>query len=134
MKKVSVKHYDERGAERFDVEGDVTLKVYMTRADDVREVRATLVNAGVGGLYIHMQDTDLPLGALADLEIRLEGGPLQTTLGLVRWLEPGKGAGIEFFYSTDEERDALDHYLRQWQRARCNSRVHKENGSSGLLL
>ena len=109
--------FDDRRNERFEVDGDVTLKVLMTRTDDVREVRARLVNAGAGGLFVRT-DSDVPVGALAELDIQLDGRPLANTLGLVSWHQPGEGAGIEFFYTTDEERDAIVRYLEQWQRAR----------------
>lgn len=119
----SQRRFDLRRSERVDVGGDVTLRVYLTRTDDVREVEAKLVNAGVGGLYVRAEDCDLPLGALTDLEIRLDGTLLAATLGLVRWVDPdGHGAGLEFFYSTDEERDALRLYLLEWQRAACQQR------------
>lgn len=113
------RRFDGRESERFEVDGDVTLRVYLTRTDDVCEVHATLVNAGMGGLLIRTDAAsgELPVGALADLEIQLDGAPLQHVLGLVRWVDDGrKDAGIEFFYSTDEERDALEYSLRDWHR------------------
>jgi hypothetical protein len=115
-----VRSLDERREERLEVNGEVDLKIYLTRADaaEVREVKGRLVNVSDGGLYIETDETDLPLGALTDLKISLEG-QLADTVGLIRWLEPGKGAGIEFFYSTDEERDALRDYLRRWTAQRA---------------
>ncbi|MHC4393290.1 MAG: PilZ domain-containing protein [Planctomycetota bacterium] len=115
-----VRSLDERREERLEVNGEVDLKIYLTRADaaEVREVKGRLVNVSDGGLYIETDETDLPLGALTDLRISLEG-QLADTVGLIRWLEPGKGAGIEFFYSTDEERDALRDYLRRWTAQRA---------------
>lgn len=124
-----VKQYDTRGGERFDVQGEVTLRVYLTRTNDVREVRARLVNLGVGGLYVEALDNTLPIGALADLEIQLDGCLATTTLGLVRWYENGKGAGIEFFYSTDADRDALHHYLLEWQ---CGKRGPRERSPESV--
>ncbi|GIW72168.1 MAG: hypothetical protein KatS3mg102_1710 [Planctomycetota bacterium] len=108
---------DDRQEERYEVEGEVTLKVLMTRSEDVRSVRARLKNVGIGGLYVET-DAEIPVGTLADLDLRLEGRPLANTLGLVRWLRPGQGLGIEFFYSTEEERDALRAYLEGWVRER----------------
>ena len=64
-------------------------------------------------------------GALADLNLQLDGKGLANTLGLIRWLRPGEGAGIEFFYATEEERDALRDYLLDWvkeQKKRRGSR------------
>ena len=115
-----VRSLDERREERVPVSGEVDLKIYLTRADaaEVREVKGRLVNVSDGGLYIETDEADLPLGALTDLKITLEG-ELADTVGLIRWLEPGKGAGIEFFYSTDEERDALRDYLRRWTTQRA---------------
>ena len=106
---------DERREERIEVNGEVQLRIYLTRADadEVREVKGRLVNVSDGGLYVETDEADLPLGALTDLKLSLEG-ELADTVGLIRWLEPGKGAGIEFFYSTDEERDSLRDYLRRW--------------------
>jgi len=108
------KKIDDRNTNRFEVRGDVTLKVLMTKTEDIQEVQARLINAGPGGLYIETADT-LPEGALATLDIRLEGGSLANTLGLIKWVTPGKGGGIEFFYSTEEERDALLASLESWK-------------------
>lgn len=109
--------FDDRRFQRFDVEGEVELRVILTRSPDVMEVKARLKNAGPGGLFVETKE-ELPKGALADLNLRLEGRPLANTLGLVRWMRPGEGAGIEFFYATDEERDALQAYLQEWLVAR----------------
>ncbi len=110
-----------RRFERYDVDGEVEVKIIFTKSADVKEVKARLRNAGTGGLYVETQE-ELPAGALADLNLRLDGRPLANTLGLVRWMRPGEGAGIEFFYATDEERDALDAYLRDWLAARRAAR------------
>jgi len=126
--------FDGRRSERLVVEGDVTLRVYLTRTDNVREVEAKLVNAGVGGLYVRAEDCDLPLGSLADLEIRLDGALLAASLCLVRWVEPeGRGIGLEFFYSTDEERDALRLYLLERQQAGAH-RVRAQTPSDREVL
>jgi hypothetical protein len=108
---------DDRTNARYAVDGEVTLKVLMTKSDDVRSIRARVRDVGIGGLYVET-DAEIPPGALADLDLRLDGRPLANTLGLVRWLRPGKGAGIEFFYATEEERDALRSYLEGWMRER----------------
>ena len=113
---------DQRHAERIDVDGDIRLRVYLTRRDDVQEVRAHLVNVSAGGLCIDRTDADLPLGALADLELWLEGAPLANTLALIRWIKPGRAAGLEFFYATDEERTAFLYYLELWRRKRSEPR------------
>jgi hypothetical protein len=112
---------DDRRFERFEVDGEVELKVILTRSTDVMEVKARLKNAGTGGLFVETKD-DVPVGALADLNLRLEGGPLANTLGLIRYVKKGEGAGIEFFYATDEERDALERYLDAWGKRRRASR------------
>jgi hypothetical protein len=109
---------DDRRFERYSVDGDVELKVLFTRSNDVKAVKARLKNAGTGGLFVETKE-EIPLGALADLNLKLEGGPLANTLGLIRYVRPGEGAGIEFFYATDEERDALETYLVLWGRARA---------------
>lgn len=108
---------DDRRETRYDVEGEVHLKVLFKNSDDIKEVRARLRNFGPGGIYVET-DEDIPPGALTDLNLKLEGRPLANTLGLVRWLRPGKGFGIEFFYSTDEEREALEAYLGEWLKTR----------------
>jgi hypothetical protein len=108
---------DDRRFERFDVDGEVELRVMFTKSPDVLEVKARLKNAGTGGLYVELKD-EIPAGALADLNLRLDGKPLANTLGLIRWLKPGEGAGIEFFYATEEERDALEGYLLDWLKSR----------------
>lgn len=113
---------NERRFERFDVNGEVDLRVLFTRSPDVKEVKAKLVNAGPGGLYVETRE-ELPPGAIADLNIHLDGADLANTMGLVRWLRPGQGAGIEFFYATEEERDALMTYLNGWlSRRKTDSR------------
>jgi len=108
---------EDRTFDRFEVDGEVVLKVLYTRSSDVKEVRARLKNAGTGGLFIETKE-EIPEGALADLDLRLEGAPLANTLGLIRWHKPGEGVGIEFFYATDEERDALQEYLACWGKRR----------------
>ena len=111
---------NERRFERYEVDGEVDLRVLFTRSPDVKEVKARLINAGNGGLFVETGE-ELPAGAIADLNIHLEGAELANTMGLVRWLKPGKGAGIEFFYATEEERDALVEYLTGWlQRKRVS--------------
>lgn len=112
---------DDRRFERYEVDGEVDLRVLLTRSDDVREVKARLKNAGPGGLFVETKD-EVPVGALADLNLRLEGGSLANTLGLIRYVRPGEGCGIEFFYATDEERLALESYLKNWRKARGRRR------------
>jgi hypothetical protein len=116
-----VRPRDDRRERRYEVEGEVVLKVLFTRSDDVKEIRAKLVNFGPGGIFVETAE-EVPPGALAELDLKLEGQPLANTMGLVRWLKPGRGVGLEFFYSTDEERDALERYLEEWLAARrqCN--------------
>ncbi len=121
--------FDDRANERFEVDGEVTLRVLMTRSDDVKQIRARVRDVGLGGIYVET-DADIPPGALADLDLRLDGRPLANTMGLVRWLKPGKGAGIEFFYATDEERDALRAYLEGWLQARVGARVSSRRGDA----
>jgi hypothetical protein len=108
---------DDRRATRFEVDGEVRLKVFFTRTDDVREISARLKNVSPGGIFVETTE-EIPPGVLADLDLRLEGAPLANTLGLVRWWKPGEGVGIEFFYATEEERDALDALLADWVRRR----------------
>src|SRR5438105_1040365 len=88
---------EDRRQIRYEVEGEVFLKVLFTKTADMKEVRARLRNVCAGGIYIETEET-IPMGALADLELKLEGKPLANTLGLVRWFRPGEGVGIEFLY------------------------------------
>jgi hypothetical protein len=118
------KTLEDRKYERFDVEGEVDLRVIFTKSADVMEVRARLKNVGTGGLYIETKEA-LPPGALADLNLKLEG-KVANTLGLIRWLNPGEGAGIEFFYATEEERDALREHLIDWVRTEKKRRGSRD--------
>jgi hypothetical protein len=117
MTKKPVDPKDDRRETRYEVEGEVELKVLFMRSEEMKEVRARLRNFGPGGIYAETEE-DIPPGALAELNLKLEGRPLANTMGLVRWLRPGKGVGIEFFYSTDEEREALESYLSEWLATR----------------
>lgn len=113
---------EDRRSTRYEVEGDVCLRVLFTRSNDLKEVRGRLVNAGPGGLFIETADAIEP-GALADLDLQLDGERLANTLGLVRWVKPGEGAGIEFFYGTDEEKAAIEGYLVGWVHRRREGRA-----------
>lgn len=104
---------DDRRHVRHDASGVVDLRIILTHAPDVRQVRARLRNAGRGGLYVETAE-EIPPGVLADLDIRLEGEALANTLGLVRWCKPGDGVGIEFFYATDDEKVALEARIDDW--------------------
>jgi hypothetical protein len=115
-----MKPVDDRKLERYEVDGEVLLKVIFTKSADMKEVRARLVNAGTSGLYVETKE-DLPPNALVDLNLKLDGRPLANTLGLVKWVKPGEGAGIEFFYATEEERDALERYLLEWIKTRSKT-------------
>ena len=108
---------EDRRFDRYDADGEVDLRVILTSSDDVRELKARLRNASTGGLYVETRD-EVPVGALADLKLRLEGSSQASTLGLIRHVRPGEGCGIEFFYATEEERDALDSHLTSWRKAR----------------
>lgn len=104
---------DQRASARYRLGGDVRLRLYPMRAEgDVCEVEAELLDAGRGGLRARAAGPELPLGALADLEIGDASEPEASTLSLVRWTEPGGMVGLEFFYATEEDRVALEHYLR----------------------
>ncbi len=109
---------DDRRQARFEVEGEVRLKVFFTRTDDVKEISARLRNVSPGGIFVETPE-EIPPGLLADLDLRLDGAPLANTLGLVRWWKPGEGVGIEFFYGTEEEKEALDRYLAEWVERRA---------------
>lgn len=107
------KEQEARRSRRFEVEGDVHVKVLFTKSNDLKSVKAKLKNAGLGGLFIETKDL-FEEGALADLSMELADGSLANTLGLIRWIKPGKGIGIEFFYGSEEERDALERYIAAW--------------------
>lgn len=114
---MAINSIDDRRFERYDVDGEVELKVLFTKSHDVKAVKARLKNAGTGGLFVETKE-EIPPGALTDLNLRLDGKPLANTLGIVRWYRAGEGAGIEFFYATEEERDALESYLLDWLKGR----------------
>lgn len=104
---------DDRRVNRIDIDAPVLLKVFMTQTDDVQTVRGRLRDIGLGGLYVETE-TELPEGALADLDLELAGKKMESAVGLVRWYKPGVGAGIEFFYTTDEERDEVETVVAEW--------------------
>jgi hypothetical protein len=117
MLKKPIKPGDERRDDRVEADGEVRLKVFFTRTDDVKEVSARLKNVSPGGVFVETPE-EIPPGMLADLDLKLEGAPLANTLGLIRWWRPGEGVGIEFFYATAEEKEALDAYLSAWSKRR----------------
>ena len=65
---------DDRRHERFEADGEVILRVLLTRCDDVASIRARVRDVGLGGLYVETE-ADIPPGALADLELRLDAVP-----------------------------------------------------------
>ena len=110
---------DDRRHERYEASGEVELRIVYTHTTDVTAVRARLVNAGKGGLFLETE-AEIPPGVLADLDVRLEGIELSNTLGLVRWTKPGAGVGVEFFYATDEEKTALEARIAEWLARRSD--------------
>jgi hypothetical protein len=117
MSREEVQGREDRRKVRHEVQGEVQVRVLFTKTANLKEVRARLRNFGTGGIYVETSE-EIPPGALADLDLKLEGRPLANTLGLVRWYRPGEGVGIEFLYGTDEERDALEAYLDEWLKTR----------------
>lgn len=108
---------DDRRGDRYGVKGDVVLKIlYTSRGEqELKKIRAKVKDAGVGGLCVEPEkEVDLDEGVLADLDFRLEGAPARNSLGLIRWAKREKGIGIEFFYGSAEERDALRSYIEAW--------------------
>ena len=108
-----MKKLDDRQAMRLDADGEVRLRQIFTRGAAPKEVRGLIRNVSATGLCI-TPESPVEVGTLADLELQLDGQPLAHTLGLIRWADPATGVGIEFFYGTEEERDALQHYILAW--------------------
>ena len=50
------KEQEARRSRRFEVEGDVHVKVLFTKSNDLKSVKAKLKNAGLGGLFIETKD------------------------------------------------------------------------------
>lgn len=120
---------NERRSARYEVDGEVCLRVLFTRSNDIQEVKARVRNVGPGGLFVETTEPIDP-GALTDLDLRLTGHPLANTMGIVKWIKPGEGAGIEFFYGTDEEKEALERYLLDWLARKKGKRGRPEPSAS----
>ena len=112
-----MKRLDDRHEPRREADGEVRLRFLFTKNEDVEELRGELKDVSPGGLCVDPEGP-VEVGALAELDLRLTGEPLKHTLGLVRWVDPDRGVGIEFFYGTDEEKRALEEYLSRWLEAR----------------
>ena len=108
---------EQRDAKRIEIEGEVELKILFTRSDELKEVHGQLSNISDGGVYIQTKDP-IEEGALADLKFKIDGPGRKTNnpLGLVRWVENGKGVGIEFFYGSEQEKEEIKAALTKLMR------------------
>lgn len=108
---------EQRDAKRIEIEGEVELKILFTRSDELKEVRGQLANISDGGVFVETKDP-IEEGALADLKFKLEGQGRHASnpLGLVRWVENGKGVGIEFFYGSEQEKEEIKAALAKLMR------------------
>ncbi len=72
-------------------------------------------NVGNGGVLVRLS-RPLPEGSLVDLSFQLPGRARTTRLlGLVRWSRKAS-MGIQFFYSTDMERNRIVRSLSSLER------------------
>ncbi|RME81548.1 MAG: hypothetical protein D6785_08870 [Planctomycetota bacterium] len=103
---------EKRETTRYEFEGEVKIKILFTPSENLKEVEAKIGNVSAGGLFIK---TDEPFeeGALADLAFKLPDKLPANTLGLIKWAKPNEGIGIEFFYATEEEKQAIIESLRR---------------------
>ncbi|RME03306.1 MAG: hypothetical protein D6805_06995 [Planctomycetota bacterium] len=101
----------QRESQRYDFDGEVRVKILFTPSDNLKEVEARIGNVSSGGLFIRT-DEEFEEGALADLDFKLPDKLPANTLGLIKWVKPG-GIGIEFFYATEEEKNAIVESLRK---------------------
>ena len=100
---------EKRVDPRERVNGECDMKVLFTRREPramrVRRVKARVLNVSQGGLCLQTQEP-FQEGDLADCEFRLHDGSQASSLGLVKWRDPYRGVGIEFFHGSEDERDA----------------------------
>ena len=100
---------EKRVDPRMRVSGECDMKVLFCRKDpramQVRMVKARVLNLSQGGLCLQTQEP-FQEGDLADCDFRLHDGSQATSLGLVKWRDPRRGIGIEFFHGSEEQRDA----------------------------
>lgn len=107
---------ERRAHPRFPLRAPAVLRTIQAsgRATEVR--RAVIANVGNGGIRVRTTHP-IPEGTLTDFTFRLPGRTHPTRLlGLVRWSRPRRGAGIEFFYSTDVERNRIIRSLAALER------------------
>ena len=100
---------EKRVDPRLRVNGDCDMKVLFTRREPraarARMVKARVLNVSRGGLCLQTGEP-FQEGDLADCQFRLHDGSKASSLGLVKWRDPRRGVGIEFFHGSEEERDA----------------------------
>ncbi len=101
---------NRRENQRIEFQGNIKLRVLFTKSNQLKEIDANIVNVSEGGVYIETPE-DLEEGALADLKFKLATSLRKNPLGLVKWVKPGKGVGIEFFYSSQEEKEEIKREL-----------------------
>lgn len=103
---------DKRESQRYEFQGDVKIKILFTPSESLKEVEGKIVNVSAGGLFIKTNE-EFEEGALADLGFKLPDNLPANTLGLIKWTKPKEGIGIEFFYATEEEKQAIIESLRK---------------------
>ncbi|MBI4575444.1 MAG: PilZ domain-containing protein [Planctomycetes bacterium] len=102
-----------RENERVEISGEVDIKILFTRSEQLREIKAQMKNISAGGLFAQTGEP-VEEGALADLRFSVgEPAAGANPLGLVKWVEEGKGLGIEFFYGSEEEKEEIKSALRR---------------------
>ncbi len=100
---------EKRVDPRLWVNGECDMKVLFTRSEprlaQARQVKARVLNVSQGGLCLQTGEP-FQEGDLADCSFRLHDGSRASSLGLVKWQDPRRGVGIEFFHGSEEERDS----------------------------
>jgi len=97
---------ERRESPRFELKAPVILRHILATGKTAPVVGARVRNVGNGGIQVHL-GRPLPEGSLVDLSFHLPAHARFTRLlGLVRWSRKAS-MGIQFFYSTDLERDRI---------------------------
>lgn len=106
---------ERRDSRRVEVNGDCELKVLYSRSDPksavTRKYTVRIGNVSEGGLYLKTPEI-FQEGDLADCHFGLGRDGKSSSLGLVKWLSPGKGVGIEFFHGSEGERNSVQKDVR----------------------
>jgi len=73
-------------------------------------IRCQLTDLSLGGCYLEIS-SPFPVSSRVTLSMRAAGVEIRT-LGVVRVMHPDKGMGVEFTQATQEDRGAVENFLR----------------------